>query len=293
MGFFTKREPCPICGGKVKGLLPQKIGGRSICGDCSGFIDLPDGVAEEMSIDEFRGYMAFREENGKLKECFETVKQIDFGIFDTKFMFDMNNRLLCMDQHLNKTIFKAAEIESFVIREDTTLLFEGNAHLLKRYISTVPKDAAALTPQITQYILQRRMLERVDDDNSMRHRLRRIPAPFENFYVDIHFKHPYWDIFTADMSGPQFDDVVPDVNDYLREYKSSAAVMEDLAFTLMELAFPGAPDQIIDPYAPVSAQPVSAPADALEEIRRCKTLLDDGIITEEEFAAKKRQLLGI
>lgn len=30
-----------------------------------------------------------------------------------------------------------------------------------------------------------------------------------------------------------------------------------------------------------------------EQIREFKGLLDDGIITEEEFEAKKRQLLGI
>ena len=36
-----------------------------------------------------------------------------------------------------------------------------------------------------------------------------------------------------------------------------------------------------------------APADDAEEIRRYRTLADEGIITEEEFEAKKRQLLGL
>ncbi len=34
-------------------------------------------------------------------------------------------------------------------------------------------------------------------------------------------------------------------------------------------------------------------ADAVEEIKRYKELLDAGVITEAEFAAKKRLLLGI
>ena len=37
----------------------------------------------------------------------------------------------------------------------------------------------------------------------------------------------------------------------------------------------------------------TVPADAVAEIQKYKTLLDAGVLTEEEFTAKKRQLLGI
>jgi len=37
----------------------------------------------------------------------------------------------------------------------------------------------------------------------------------------------------------------------------------------------------------------SATVDAADEIRKFKGLLDDGIITQEEFDAKKKQLLGL
>lgn len=48
----------------------------------------------------------------------------------------------------------------------------------------------------------------------------------------------------------------------------------------------------------VSEPPASSPVtanvtDAAEEIRKFKALMDDGIITAEEFEAKKKQLLGI
>ena len=43
-----------------------------------------------------------------------------------------------------------------------------------------------------------------------------------------------------------------------------------------------------------AAQPtVSLPTDAVSEIQKYKALLDAGVLTEEEFSAKKRQLLGI
>lgn len=40
-------------------------------------------------------------------------------------------------------------------------------------------------------------------------------------------------------------------------------------------------------------QPVQTGVSAADEIRKYKSLLDDGIITEEEFTAKKKQLLGL
>jgi hypothetical protein len=38
---------------------------------------------------------------------------------------------------------------------------------------------------------------------------------------------------------------------------------------------------------------IHQPVDVAEELRKFKNLLDEGIITEEEFNAKKKQLLGI
>lgn len=53
-----------------------------------------------------------------------------------------------------------------------------------------------------------------------------------------------------------------------------------------EPAGEGAPEPEAAPLSEQAADPVA-------EIRRYKELLDEGILTEEEFAAKKRQLLGI
>ena len=113
MALFGKREPCAICGGKVKGLLPWKIDGQLVCNDCYGTVDLPDGAVNHMTLTDFRDYMAFREENAALRQQFQTTQQVDFGWFDDKFLFDMSNGLLCMDKHLNKTIFEAKHIKFF------------------------------------------------------------------------------------------------------------------------------------------------------------------------------------
>ena len=98
MGLFAKRPPCPICGGKVKGLLTWKVGGEKVCDDCYGFVDLPDKMVDTMSIEEFKQYMVFRDENDVLRQEFQETQRIDFGWLDTKFLFDMPHRYLCMDK---------------------------------------------------------------------------------------------------------------------------------------------------------------------------------------------------
>ena len=40
-------------------------------------------------------------------------------------------------------------------------------------------------------------------------------------------------------------------------------------------------------------KPAGSVVSVVDEIRGLKQLLDEGILTEEEFAAKKKQLLGI
>ena len=322
MGLFGKKDPCAICGGKVKGLFPWCIEGVHICNDCYGQVDLPNGVFNQMSLEDFKGYMAFREENDLLRQKFHVTHQVDFGWFDTKFLFDTTNGLLCMDKNLDATIFRGSELRSFVIKEDATPLFEGSPSGLVSYVSSVPERLMAMEPQIHRIAMEERMhrnLERMADrmdgdrDDHRPHYRPDIPEPFKNFNVELRFNHPYWNFFNADMSGPTFSNEYPSVDDYLRDYNEKVFTMEELARNLMDVAFPGAPDLGTAPVgvpfgamaadyayarsAPVAPAAPAAPAaetgDVVSEIQRYKKLMDDGILTEEEFTAKKRQLLGI
>ncbi len=298
MALFGKKEACPICGGKVKGLFPTKVSGQAICADCRGNIHLPDGALDTMTIDGFKGYMAFREENAQLRNEFNVTQKVDFGWLDDKFLFDMEKGLMGVDNDLEKTIFQACQIKSFVIKEDTTPLFEGGPNGLFCYTSTVPDRLAAMAPQLQMIRMQEQMRRNSDKDNGG-HFYRNIPEPFKKFVVEIRMDHPYWPVFTADMSGPTFSDSCPDPDDYLRDYQRNAATMEQLAYALKALAFPNAPEQrvvsgaavVIGGAAPAAA--AAAPTDAVAEIQKYKALMEQGVITEEEFTAKKRQLLGI
>ena len=60
-----------------------------------------------------------------------------------------------------------------------------------------------------------------------------------------------------------------------------------MAAAMMKIINPGAREVV------VGAGTAAPAADAVNEIKRYKELMDAGVITEAEFAAKKRQLLGI
>ena len=317
MGLFGKKDPCAICGGKVKGFFPSKIDGQLICGDCYGHTDVAPEILNRMTVNDFRAYMTFRDENNRLKERFQITQEIDFGWLDNKFYFDIPNRLMSLDKSMQDTLYEGRQIKSFVIREDNISIFEGDSRGLRRYVSNVPERVDQLMPQINRYLDQmqmfrsmERMIDSLTDEEKQRRRDQRprfdVPEPFKNFIVEITFDHPYSISFTADMGGPVFDNDYPDANNYLNQYNERYAIMEDLAQALAQIAFPNASEELIDRNnpmtrsAPTGSSFTRSPSatslegeDVVAQIQRFKTLVDQGILTEEEFTAKKKQLLGI
>ena len=74
-------------------------------------------------------------------------------------------------------------------------------------------------------------------------------------------------------------------------YKVNA--LHTLARNLMQLIAPGAPKTGAGAAQTAAPAQTGGAPNAVEELKQYKSLLDAGVITEEEFAAKKRQLLGI
>lgn len=300
MALFTKREPCAICGDKVKGLFPWRVEGQLVCNSCYGIVHLPKGMVENMTMESFKGYRAFREENQTLRQQFQETKRVSFGWLSDKIVFDMTNRLFCMDNSLNSTIFEGSCVKSITIREDSDILFQGSTSGLMCFKSSVTDRIMTLAPAIRQWAMfeeMKRRAEREGEENQKSFTYNddlKIPEPFQSFVVEIHCDHPYWDVITMEKAGPQFNNSHPSAEEYLRAYREAVTSMEELARALMEVAFPGAPEQRVSGNAAVVVgQTATAPVDAVAEIQRYKTLMDQGLITEEEFTAKKRQLLGI
>jgi hypothetical protein len=58
-------------------------------------------------------------------------------------------------------------------------------------------------------------------------------------------------------------------------------------------AAPPAPVPADEPAAPEAAAPESAESAQIEQLKQFAALKDQGILTEEEFSAKKAQILGL
>ena len=99
-----------------------------------------------------------------------------------------------------------------------------------------------------------------------------------------------------EISAPVFSSQYPSVDDYLREYDDKVNELHELAAQLAHIMNPAAAERWEDEVQTAASAPAAAApaaADPVAEIQKYKLLFDAGVITEEEFAAKKKQLLGI
>jgi Short C-terminal domain len=74
--------------------------------------------------------------------------------------------------------------------------------------------------------------------------------------------------------------------------RSAAADQEQYQDQAQDQA-PPAPGPAAEPAAPEAAAPEAAESPQVEQIKQLAALKDQGILTEEEFAASKAKILGI
>lgn len=316
MGLFGgSKKLCPICGSPAGRFLATKLEGQPLCGDCGGKATwFPGGLDQDsMTIEQFRGFVSFYDENAALRGAFTESYRYDLGFFGGSISLDVPHRLLRLGPADKEVVFEAEHFRSFRILEDDAPLFEGTRDALLCYQSTVPDQVRGLRPEIDRFLMEQRQYEQLERiDKLMEERAKEAgehyskeywPAPnvdrlkpFDGFNIWLELDHPYCSRKGYAQSAPGFYTHDPSITSYLNEYEERTQALHQLASQLMAVLAPEAPERQADRPAGGRAQPADAPAapvDAVAEIQRYKGLLDSGIITEEEFAAKKRQLLGI
>lgn len=312
MGLFVnKQKTCPICNSPTPRIFPTKIEGMPICKECDGKIDLPDGMANQMSLESFRQYLDFYDENKALRDIFTETFRMEFGIFKPSIIMDTANRLFRLKEADNSMVMEASALKSFRILEDNVPLFEGEGDILRCHVSEAPALVEKMAPQIAQFRMQQEMykqLERMEQELKNREREKNgeetrtsnyvsnphfdAPVPFKHFYVELTLTHPYWSGFRGKLNAPGFDRNDPSIDAYLQDYQEKADQLYALAVNLMQLINPNA-QEVRDADNTSAAEQAKSAEDIANEIQQYKNLLDLGILTEEEFTAKKRQLLGI
>jgi len=92
MGLFSNNKKlCPICGSPTPRLLPTKVEDMPLCKECAGKVDLPDGVLERMSLDQFKKYITYYDENQALRDAFKETDRMSFGFLSGELLEHLNN----------------------------------------------------------------------------------------------------------------------------------------------------------------------------------------------------------
>lgn len=289
---------------------------KPICKECDKKIYLPKGRTDRMTIDDFKQYIQFYEDNQALRDQFEENYSFNFGLFGGDLVLDIFHGLFRVNCDKDSLAFQADNLKSFRILEDSRVLFEGNHQELKHYDSKVPEKVKQLEPQIAQFQMQMReyeMFERLermheenDKDDNHYHEYHPRPSfdvasPADTFHVELTFDHPYWDNIKWDWTGVSFDSDSPSVEAFLSSYEDKTESLHTLALNLAHLMNPNVKEMTAGEKKQAAKQETgsleeqkqSSESDTIEQLQKYKGLLDAGVITEEEFTAKKKQLLGI
>lgn len=327
MGLFSNNKKlCPLCGAPTPRLLPTKVEDMPLCKECAAKIDLPGGTLDTMRVADLETYMACYEENKPLRDAFTETMRRSFGFLSGSLMLDTDHRLLRFGAG-DSFVFGPENLKSFRITEDGRPLFEARDGVLYCHYSDVPDRVTAMQPAIDRFYMDVHDYERMEEMDRRMHRddddhrpVRFRPTfdmkePVEKFAVELTLAHPYWHSFREEIGAPDFDSYNPSAAEYLNEYEDDVNGLHELAAALLHIMDASGTEQWDeDPYAAsasaasadsasvaaaaaaaavAAVQQSAAPVDTVAEIQKYKALLDAGVLTEEEFAAKKKQLLGI
>ena len=249
-----------------------------------------------------------------------------FGFLSGSLVLDTDHRLLRFNAG-DSFVFGPENLKSFRITEDGRPLFEARDGVLYCHYSDVPDRVTAMQPAIDRFYMDVHDYERMEEMDRRMHRddddhrpVRFRPTfdmkePVEKFAVELTLAHPYWHSFREEIGAPDFDSYNPSAAEYLNEYEDDVNGLHELAAALLHIMDASGTEQWDeDPYAAsasaasadsasvaaaaaaaavAAVQQSAAPVDTVAEIQKYKALLDAGVLTEEEFAAKKKQLLGI
>ena len=311
MGLFSNsKKPCPICGSATPRLFPTSVEGIPICRECGGKIQLPKGVFDGMSLDDFRQYMAYYQQNQALQDIFEEGFQFNFSGGGGDFQIDLPKRLFRLSADKRALVMEDSCLKSFRILENDKVLFESSPEGLKSYESDIPARAREMAPLVSQFQILKQQYEYIEEMEKImkekgidRGNLSRVERPefqsqpiTQDIVIEMTLEHPYWGgKHSWSRRAARFDRNDPSVQAFLRSYQKEMENLHAMAVNLMLLINPDAPEVHISLDTPAggSAERALPIADPVAEIQKYKGLLDSGAITEEEFSAKKRQLLGI
>jgi len=319
MGIFSNnKKQCPICGNATPRLLARKIEDYAICSNCDGKIFMRKDRLNNLTLDEFTQYLEYYDGTENLRKEYKPDFEKSAGFLGGKaFSCDsvqhtfktslVNNNLVYQPEHFVSLIIKQDETPVFELTKDSLVIH--NTGVLEKIDAIRPEvDAYNTMYQLTNSVIRlnndmerakegrartfEEMREEEDPTRDQRNDFR-CTVPFSNWIIELSVDHP-WGEGLSDKNGQSFfDSKNPSIEKAVNQYLQSFDEYKNMALAFRTAICPNA--QIIDEFATTvsAAAPATSNISAADELKKFKELMDAGVITPEEFAAKKAQLLGI
>ena len=260
MALFGKKEVCPICGSAMKGLFHVKLkDGKALCKDCTQKTFLDSEMFPFMTSEDVKEHLAYRENNRQKHNSFTPNRQISAAFGTVQIDDSKNLWSYSVDKKMdNPPIFSFSDIVDYELTEDGETITKGgvgSAAVGGLLFGSTGAVVGGLTGSKKTKTVVKSIRIRVSLQNKY---TKKIEFEFIPFGTEYKVGSMTYDL-----------------------YKDEARSLLSLLDSMCEQAAQS-----------LAAQPQTAFSEA-DEIMKFKQLLDSGIITEEEFQAKKKQLLGI
>ncbi len=264
---------CCACGKPLGSLSAKlKIKDGAVCPDClkaAGLGEVRHALAgaDTYSAADISGLIALRKTNEAAIASFSPDASV------RNLLIDRNSQSILIKAPVKDSetasLIRFSQIAGFELVEDHTILASGGAEHPAEFPLPGPSRFGAASTFIHIGI----RLENCEAS--------RINIPFLSLYT----KHSNIIYKQARLYAAEAMTALQEIYDLV--HAADADAVSPRSAVLPHTAGPGAAQR-----APSANDP--APAfSAADEIRKFKALLDDGIITEEEFQAKKSQLLNL
>jgi len=331
MGLFSNNKKlCPICGAATPRLLATKVEGMPICSKCADKIDMRQELSANLTLKQLESYLDFYEENQPLKDEFKADFDQRRGLFKAEaFLCDFTHNTFKLSGLDKGIVYEPEAFKSLVISQDNNPVIELTKNSLVIHATDVADSIRALQPEVDAYNgyntikdtiheigreirlsdekrkaqeageffneFEFRANEReIERETNERRPDFRPNVPFKKWHVTVEVDHPWGGGISDSDSQVWFDGQNPSINDCLDNYYNTLAQYKELVMAFRRVCCPNC--QIIDESVQATVDQnmmTKASMSPVEEIKKYKELLDAGIISEEEFIVKKRQLMGI
>lgn len=259
MGLFTKKI-CPICGNEAKGLASVKISdNQKLCANCAVKMDMEFSMIQFQTVDDIKEHLKEREANQIEYNKFKpTNEKKALGIL---FREDANMKKWFFSYEknpTNPTLFSYDQIVDYELTENGESISKGG---LGSAVAggILFGGVGAVVGGITGK--------------------KKVTTEIKNMTLRVSLNHKYKNQLIMNLI-PLGTSVKSNSMSY-NLYKHQA---NDIISFLDGLCKKASISQTITPSQQVSSA---------DEIMKYKDLLDKGIITQEEFELKKKQILSL